>query len=408
MITNSELNTNRYDICIIGGGASGLAAGIKAKQLNKEATVLIIEKNDSLGRKIRATGNGKCNITNINAPDYQKVAKFFDSIGIITRIYDNGLVYPYSESASDVSTILSGVLVDLGVDVICNAEVTEVLKPDSQGKMFDLRFFCKGNKESRNIFRSVKAKNVIVATGGKAAPCFGSTGDGYKFARKFGHEVVKTIPILAGIECEGENLKSLAGTRTKARVSLFKYGNRIFEEDGEVQFTNYGLSGICIFNMTRFMRLDKGDTFRDFEIKIDLCPYLKLDELINDKVKAGAKAKDILVTIIKSELAAYIIKLSGVEDREASVDFEEAASLIELLHNLSFFPVNIRKWEDAQCTSGGVNLTELSNNFESKLIRGLFFAGEVIDYDGPCGGYNLTNAWSTGISGATGAVNNLI
>lgn len=409
MITNGGLKKDIFDICIIGGGASGLAAGIRAKQLSKEASILVIEKNNSLGRKIKATGNGRCNITNVNAQDYLKVMKFFDSIGIITREFENGLVYPYSESAVDVTDILTDSLYSLGAQAVCNAEVTEVTRLDIDGETFELALSIRKSQEDKKPQKKkISAKNVIVATGGKAAPIFGSTGSGYRFARKFGHDVIKTIPILAGIECKGSELKNLAGVRAKARAMLYKNGVKTFEEDGEIQFTKYGLSGICIFNMTRFMRLGKNETFTDFEISIDLSPNLRIDEFIINKVSTGIKAKNLLTSLVKPALAAYIIKTAGIDNGEKRIDTDKAEKIIELIHNLRFFPTNIRKWEDAQCTSGGVNLDELNESCESKLVSGLFFTGEVIDYDGPCGGYNLTNAWYTGISAGEGAVRNLM
>lgn len=236
---------------------------------------------------------------------------------------------------------------------------------------------------------------------------FGSTGDGYSFARGFGHNVIKTIPILAGVECLGNEFDYLKGVRTKSRLILYKNGEKIFSEDGEIQFTKYGISGICVFNMTRVMRLDKGEHFDDFEIIVDLCPGIDMLPIIEAKAAKGMNAMEILTTITKPELSKCIVEKLGIknkDDVDDVLDNKLCESLADRLHKLSFIPKNIRKWQEAQCTSGGVDMNELDDLYQSKIQKGLFFVGEVIDYDGPCGGYNLTNAFASGIYAAYGAV----
>lgn len=403
-----DLSDKIYDICIIGGGASGTAAAISAKQIKPEASVIIIEKNSFVCRKIKATGNGKCNITNINAKEYQLVSRFFDSVGIVTRTYENGLVYPYSESAADVSNMLLSNLKKHKIPILLSSTVLNIDKTidKNNNKIFEIDISEEKEDGIKNKF-TVCAKNIIIATGGKAGPKFGSTGDGYRFARAFGHRVVKTIPILAGIECRGNEFKYLQGVRVKGRINLFKNGINIFTEDGEVQFTKYGISGIVVFNMTRFMRLDEGESFNNFEISIDICNGIDILPILKAKAKMEANIEDMLTTITKPEISRFIIDKLKINNTKNLSDDKKLELISDLVHNLKFNPVNIRSWKEAQCTSGGVDLNELDENYQSKKESGVFFTGEVIDYDGPCGGYNLTNAFASGIRASKGAVKRL-
>lgn len=405
MMLDTDLSSEVYDICIVGGGASGTAAAIRAKQLRPDASIIILEKNPTLARKVRATGNGKCNITNTNARDYVTMSKFLTSIGIITRTCDDGLVYPFSESAKDVSYALYINASKYGIEIHTSSEVTDISK-DNGGKGFKLSIITKSGEECEKN-SNVNAKNLIIATGGKAAPMFGSTGDGYRFARKFGHRIIKTIPILSGVECNGTEFEYLKGVRAKGRITLYKHGEMIFREDGEIQFTKYGISGITVFNMTRMMRLNEGEGFKDFRIVIDLSPGIDMLPIIKDKASDGLNAKEILITITKSEISRYIVEKSGILDGKLSLNERDLKSIADELHNLVFTPKNIRKWSEAQCTSGGIDLTELDEFYQSKIEMGLFFTGEVVDYDGPCGGYNLTHAFVSGIRAASGAIANI-
>lgn len=276
----------------------------------------------------------------------------------------------------------------------------------NNNKIFEIDILEEKEDGIKNKF-TVCAKNIIIATGGKAGPKFGSTGDGYRFARAFGHRVVKTIPILAGIECRGNEFKYLQGVRVKGRINLFKNGINIFTEDGEVQFTKYGISGIAVFNMTRFMRLNEGESFNDFEISIDICNGIDILPILRAKTINGANEEDILATITKPEISRFIIDKLKIKNTKNLSDENNLELISDLVHNLKFNPVNIRSWKEAQCTSGGVDLNELDENYQSKKESGVFFTGEVIDYDGPCGGYNLTNAFASGIRASRGAVDRL-
>lgn len=419
----------KADVVIVGGGASGLAAAVELRMSSPELAVLVIEKKDEPGRKLRATGSGRCNITNTKAAGYDRIMEFFGRIGLATRTYENGLVYPYSESASDVVKLLVGRALSLGVDFICSEEVTEIRRlsqADAENSLFEIESVY---KDRDGVHKAVsRARFVILACGGKAGPSYGTTGDGYGIAKKLGHSIVSPVPALSGVECEEWNdyaepdAHMLAGTRTQAELTLYKKGKPLMTESGEVQFTRHGLSGICVFNLTRHMRFDKenGESLRDFCIKLNLFPDFSFGEYIED-IREGIFSclpiDKLLTTLLKEPVAAYVMELIklGFECGEIAggagesiykkpvneLSPAEIKFISELLHNLEFYPIMIRGWRDAQVTMGGVATSEIDEDTsESKIVRGLYITGELADRDFPCGGFNLSNAWITGLEAA--------
>lgn len=416
------MSIRRTDVAIIGGGASGLAAAIEIGLRRPDLKVLIIEKNSEAGRKIRATGSGRCNISNSEAPGYERIMKFFSEIGLMTRSYDNGLVYPHSESAADVSDLLIGRATSLGIDLACSEEVLSVKKiSDDESEKgcprFEIESVTKDAKGERRL--TTQASYVVLATGGKAGPSYGTTGDGYRIAKELGHSIVSPVPILTGIECEEWDESAdvdahvLAGTRTAGVVSLYKESSDdpVFSEAGEIQFTKYGLSGICVFNMTRYMRLDKaaGESLGDFKVAADLLPNAKIADYINER-KQGAfsecSIEALLQSVLKGAISQYIMGLAdasgiNVSGPVSSLTDQDVSTISALVHKLSFHPKGLRGWKDAQATSGGVAEAETdSSTSESKLQPGLYITGELLDRDFPCGGFNLSNAWLTGLAAA--------
>ncbi len=429
--------TRTADVVIVGGGASGLAAAIELGMKAPALDVLVIEKLAEPGRKIRATGSGRCNISNTGAAGFNRIMEFFREIGLVTRTYDNGLVYPYSESAADVATLLVERAASLGVRFACGEELMSVkYMPSSlvsqplpgSGNVFQLESVFKDRDGIRSVI--TQASFVIMATGGKAGPTYGTIGDGYRIARNLGHSVVTPVPALTGIECgewdedHGPCGITLGGTRSAGVVSLyrdrshaFSEGTKIFEEAGEIQFTKYGLSGICVFNMTRHMRYDRrgGESLDDFLVKADLFPDGDLAEYIRDRQNGAfseTPAGELLRTVLKEPLADYIIRTvsggavdeegRGIEDRPlSSLSDEEVRSFADHVHALTFHPSQIRGWNDAQVTMGGVSLDEINEaTSESLLVESLYITGELADRDYQCGGFNLSNAWLTGLAAA--------
>ncbi|MCF0141248.1 MAG: NAD(P)/FAD-dependent oxidoreductase, partial [Mogibacterium sp.] len=260
----------RYDAIIIGAGPSGMTAALEAKRLAPHLSVLIIEKNEEVGRKLRATGNGRCNITNVEADGYMQCLEFFRRIGLALRQYENGLAYPYSESAADVAELLADKLKDFGIELMLGASVTGVEK-NAEGFVVSGEGFV------------VSGDSLVLATGGKAGPNYGCTGDGYKFARNFGHTVVSPVPVLTSVECE-EDCSRLGGNRARGKVTLLRDGEPVFMENGEIQFTKSGLSGICVFNMSRFMKSGSRDLSM-FDIELDLYADGDIREFLRDRMK---------------------------------------------------------------------------------------------------------------------------
>ena len=431
-----EREIRRTDVAIVGGGASGLAAAIELGLKAPALDVLVIEKMPEPGRKIRAAGSGRCNISNTGAAGFSRIMEFFREIGLVTRSYDNGLVYPYSESAADVAALLAERAASLGVNFACGEELMAVkhlpaslvsdAAPGSKN-VFMLESVIKDRDGLRSI--TTHASFVILAMGGKAGPTYGTIGDGYRIARNLGHSVVTPVPALTGIECEEWDTGhepcgiTLGGTRSAGVVSLYKdpsgaFGEetKVFEEKGEIQFTKYGLSGICVFNMTRHMRYDRraGESLDRFLVKADLFPDGDIAEYIRDRQKgrfAHTPAGEILRTVLKEPLADYVIASSdngpdengrALEDRPlTSLRDEEVRAIADHVHSLEFHPAQIRGWNDAQVTMGGVSLDEINEaTSESLLVSGLYITGELADRDFQCGGYNLSNAWLTGLAAA--------
>lgn len=395
----------KANVVIVGGGASGLAAAVELGMSSPDLSVLVIEKMAEPGRKIRATGSGRCNITNTKAAGYNRIMEFFTRIGLVTRAYENGLVYPYSESAADVAELLIARAKSLGIKFCCGEEVLGIKKDSG----FEIESVYKDEKGEHKVI--TEADYVILATGGKAGPTYGTTGDGYRIAREFGHSIVTPVPVLTGVECKEweEGAVALGGTRMQGVVSLYKKATGdtpIFQEAGEVQFTKYGLSGICVFNMTRCMRLDrdKGEGLDDFVVRINLFPEGNLSDYIY-ALKNGdfseMPAGEILKTVLKESLADYVADRIDKDKPVSALDEEGIQKICKLVHSMEFHPMRLRGWKDAQATSGGVSLREIDERTsESKIVPGLYITGELADKDFQCGGFNLSNAWITGLGAA--------
>ena len=387
-----------FDICIIGAGASGMAAALEAAEANPAARILVVEKNNQPGRKIRATGNGRCNISNEKARDSRQAVQLLEKWGIAVRTLDSGLMYPYSESAGDVADLLAMEMKARGIFLWTDTVIKEISpRPETSDFLLTV--------ETAGSAKRITASKVIAAVGGKAGPHYGTTGDGYKMMRNLGHTVTAPVPVLTPVECKGDECHLIGGTRAKGKVVLKEREGEgwktAFEESGEIQFTSFGISGICVFNMTRYMRFKPGRGIDDFRIEIDLCPERDLMKYIE-----GRKARTpelnvgwLLTSVLKGKLAGYVLARIGIDAAKTIGELteRECRAICEQVHTLEFRPTGVRGWKEAQCTSGGVVLSELDEKTgESKLCPGLYITGELQDYDGPCGGYNLNHAWLTG------------
>ncbi len=375
------------EIVVIGAGAAGQVAAITAKREDPESRVIIVEKNPLPGKKLRATGNGRCNMTNTGCPDAREVLTFFETLGVMTTVDEEGRIYPYSRSAADVQKALITGMEQMSVEIMTDTGVTGISER-ADGKGYAV------STESGRRAGSLICDRVLIACGGKAGPRFGTTGDGYKWARELGHSVTRLAPCLTGVRVK-EDTSDLAGVRARGRVTLLKAGSPVFQEDGEIQFTDYGLSGICVFNMTRHMTVPEGMDLKEgmagYLVSIDFFPETDdMAAVLREREKLqGLTGPDRLVSMLKEPVRERVYKESG----------EDMVRMAELLKSMTFVPLMPMGWGHAQVTKGGVPYSEVDEStMESRYAPGVFFAGEIMDYDGPCGGFNLQHAFHTGMT----------
>lgn len=394
----------KYDIAIIGAGPSGIMAAITAARKGKR--VLLLEKNPAIGRKILATGNGRCNITNkkVTANNFHggnsefisnvldsfsniETMNFFENLGLVLKEEDRGRMFPRTNQAKSVVEILEHELKNLNVDIQTTTEIKSIDKND-----------CWIMKTADgNTFES---QRLILTTGGKAAHQFGSSGDGIFWAMKLGHKIEPIFAALVPIEVTEEWVKRIQGIKVEAKASFYADDKIVSEKAGDLIFTHYGLSGPAIMSQSREIAplLDK-----NVEVKIDFIAdksEKELDDLIRKIFENnGAKTtKSALAGLIPMNLIPVILDQSYVSDdlKCAGVSKSQRAEIVKNLKSLTFKVTKIRPLKEAQVTRGGVNVSEVNNNLESKIVPSLFFAGEMLDVDGDSGGFNLQWAWSSG------------
>lgn len=377
----------KSDVAVIGGGASGILAAIFAARAG--ANVTILEKNPRIGKKILSTGNGRCNFTNIesktenyNSPfvNYainefspDSVMKFFDEIGLLSRVELEGRVYPISGQATAVLDVLRMELSRLCVSVITDFDVEMIKKTES-----GFEIFSKGKK----FF----AKKIIMATGGKASPKSGSDGKGYEILESLGHNVTKLIPSLVQLKTE----KSVGGVRAYGKVTT----QNGISDTGEIQFNNYGISGIPVFCIAKYVK--KGES-----VYIDLLPDHNEEDVIRIlKNRPKQTMETYMIGILNKTLGQFFLKECGISPLSRMSDTlteQEILKITKKIKSWRFDVTGTMPWDNAQVTSGGIKLSEVDENtMESKLVKGLYIVGELLDIDGPCGGYNLQWAWASG------------
>ena len=395
-------------VVVAGAGASGLMAAISAaremKKAGRPVSVLVLEGSAKPGRKLLATGNGKCNLTNMNAAPAAyfgsrgagrvlqavspaRVRAFFQSLGLLTKADEMGRVYPVNEQAAAVLQCLLHACEELGVEVRCGAALTSVQK-EKQGFSLGL---STGEK--------LTAGRLILACGGKAAPNLGCGDNAPNLAKSLGHTVTQRVPALVRLLAP-EVPAALKGVRTKARVTLHLNGAAAGETEGEVIFGAGSLSGICVMQLSRAVACQKGKA----ALSLDLLPDMEEGALRGFFLRfcedhPAFPAEKLLDGVLPAKLSTEVLRRCGVKNgtcRELSRKLLGA-----LAHGCKQFELNITgtgDWADAQVTAGGVPLTELSlPQMASRCCPGLFITGELCDVDGDCGGYNLHWAWATGM-----------
>ncbi len=393
------------DVVIIGGGASGFVSAIVAKQ--NGATVSILERKDRVLKKVLTTGNGRCNYTNINTTisnyygnDVEKIEhilnsfnpeetiKFFKKLGIEPKYRENGKVYPNSDQASSIVDALRFKADNIGVEIHVNFDVTNIKKKKD--------YFLIESTEKKEI----KAKHVILATGGKSYPELGSNGSGYEIAKKLGHTVTSLKPVLVQLKTEKDVIKGLQGVKVDANVYAYHGDVLIGKESGELLFTEYGISGNSIFYISYVTAL-----YDNITMSIDFIPNYTEDELLRVLIERKQNLSHLTVEhffngFINKKLGQMIIKLSGIEKITypiKNISSKDLNKIVKLLKSYKIKVIETNGFKNAQVTAGGIKLNEINlETLESKKIPQLYFSGEVMDVFGDCGGYNLQWAWASG------------
>lgn len=430
-------------VAVIGGGAAGMMAAIEAARAG--AIVTLIEKNPQLGKKLATTGNGRCNYTNLDMSDRiggkfrgfhpefaapaldalppEAVLDWLRAIGVEPR-FRGSYVYPNSDQASAVVDALREELHRLSVKVHYNAEVKRVQRIDTDTEVSAANASMPGKAASASEIREkrdagyfliqctdavVKADRVILAAGSKAAPKTGSNGDGYFIARKLGHTIVPYVPALCGIRCAGDAFRALAGIRTEAALELVVDGHSVDREAGELQLVDYGISGIPVFQLSRYAAyaLQEG---KKAAVYINFLPGFT-DKAEDPKERAlqlfqqrqqrlvGRKMESFFTGLLHQKLGQLLLRMANVRPElpVAELSEKQLRSLASLSVRFKAECVEMNGFQQAQVVAGGVDTSEVDpRTMASRLVPGLYFAGEVLDIDGICGGYNLQWAWASG------------
>ncbi|SET08927.1 hypothetical protein SAMN05660297_01366 [Natronincola peptidivorans] len=396
-------------VLVIGGGAAGLTAAIAAGR--NGAKVTIIEKLDRVGKKILATGNGRCNFTNINMDlkffhgenvrfaqgilqsfDVEQTISFFEYLGIAHKIEEGGKVFPMSDQAASVLDVLRYEIEELDIKEQCNSEVVSIQAKD------------KGFKLILKDKQTIEGDKVILTTGGKASPQLGSDGNGYLLAKSLGHRVIETIPALVQLKLKAPFLKALKGVKFIGEAAIIGEESILRKEAGEILFTDYGISGPPILQLSR--KAAEGlKNKKKLYIQLDMFPHLQWEELLEMlQIRLGYQPQKALdfsfIGLLNKRLIPVVLKEAGIKNPQKkceTISIDEIEKIVDQLKQWRIEIVDTQSWRNAQTTAGGLDVEDIdAKTMESKLIPGLYFAGEIVDIDGDCGGFNLQWAWSSG------------
>lgn len=409
------MNNIHTNILIIGAGASGITAAISAarriNQNGKDQKVTLIEKNDKVGKKILVTGNGKCNLSNknISINSYNKSANiiepllneynsdfvriFLKKIGLLTKADSAGRIYPYTGQGSSVLDALRAELIRCKVETFKSIDIISVSKKKD-------KFIV-----TANDFNFI-ADKVIVSVGGLASPGKVFAENMYLAVKKFGHTFIEPIPALAPVKTSSGFEKSLKGIRWNAKITLLQGENELKEEFGEVQFAEYGLSGICVFQLSGLVgKLKKENKNTDLKISIDLMPEYSFAEILNILKNRVKYHKDealstLFVGILNNKLGQAVLKQCkglNLSIKLSKLTDDRLSNIVRAVKGLKFKVDGVQTFKYAQVMSGGFSLDEFNlRTMESLRIKGLYLTGEMLDVDGLCGGFNLHWAWISG------------
>ncbi|MCI8637983.1 MAG: NAD(P)/FAD-dependent oxidoreductase [Coprococcus sp.] len=408
----------RKRIIVIGGGPSGMMAAITAAK--EGAFVTIIEHNERIGKKILSTGNGRCNFTNtqqepdcyrsdntafpwkvISAYSAAQTIADFTAMGIYSK-NKNGCLYPFSEQASAVLDVLRMEIARLEIQVQTAKHVVEIQK---KGRGLLSCIIAEGKKRSH-----IEGEAVILACGSKAAEKLGSDGSGYTIAKKLGHHIVPVVPALIQLRCKEDFFKALAGVRTHGKVTIRINGKACAADTGEIQLVDYGISGIPVFQVSRFAAKAVSEK-KNVAAVLDFMPDFTREQMLSFlrlRVKEHPeKTMDVFFTgVLHKKLSGVLLKQAGIPFGKTAGNLTEQ-ELIDIVEIVKGFTVQVTQpnpFGMAQVCAGGVDTREVNpDTMESLLVKGVYFAGELLDVDGMCGGYNLQWAWSSGYLAGKGA-----
>ncbi|MDD5568914.1 MAG: NAD(P)/FAD-dependent oxidoreductase [Candidatus Pacebacteria bacterium] len=403
---------NKFDTVVVGGGAAGMMAAITAS--GNGGSVVILEKNKTLGRKLLMTGDGRCNVTHFGLTNREfaglfgkegdfllsplsrfgpaETMAFFENLGAELKTEPDGRVFPKSNKAQDILAALLKKLKQNKVFIFTEAEVKEIkIENDSIAEIV----LADGEK--------IIGKKYIISVGGKSYPITGSTGDGFVWAEKLGHTIIKPRPSLVPVQVKENWIKTLSGLSfEKVKVSLSVLGKIAKKETGDILFAHFGLTGPLILNLSK----DIGALMAQGKVKIlvDLQPDKDQEQLegyLQKSIEKNKKKeiKNILADFLPAKIAPYLIYFAGLKEKVKGFELkkEEREKLAKVIKKLEFNVVSLVGFDRAMVTAGGVALKEIdSKTMKSKKIGNLYFAGEIINLDGPCGGYNLQLCWTTG------------
>lgn len=393
-------------ISVIGGGPSGMLLSIVVKKYSPNFTVRLFERNERVGKKLLATGNGRCNYTNVslkkenfhseneNFPmkiidrfGYEDTIEFLKTLGIYPTVEKNGKVFPLSLQGSSVLDFLRFGMEKFGVEVVLEEKITYLKKNQNS-------FILKGKN-------SYTSDIVVIATGGMAMPVSGSDGIGYRLGKELGHNVVDFGPTIVQLESDFKRIKELKGVRIDSNAKLYVNDQFIDEKFGDILFTDYGLSGPAILDLSR-KSIEGLNNGKKVEIRVNLLGVTKEEiyKIISERVRnlEGIDFDKFFIGIVNKKLIKSIKDVLLLQYGHKDTIINDDNFIKNLTNLLSDFKMNISGYKgfgNAQSTTGGIDTKEVNDNLESTIVNGLYFIGEVLDVDGDCGGYNLQWAWSS-------------
>lgn len=393
-----------FDVIVAGGGASGLFFTALIAKSNPKLRIALIEKNQRIGKKLLVTGNGRCNLTNLNTTagnfhgsfsNYiktvlrlcppEKVLEIFKSMGLLVRSDEHSRVYPKSNQANSVLDVLRFNCEKENVEIILESKISDIRKKGTG-------YIVATDNES---FYSEK---VVVATGGAASPKSGGDKSGYELLRNLGHTIIKPSPALCPVNVKSEYIKSLKGIRAQGEISLICDNETIKTEEGEIQFTEGALSGICVFNLSSL--IEKG---KNHILRVKLLPELSFEEICtilynNKTIYSSLEADNLMTGFFHKRISHALLKSVGIKNAKAvsEITDKELKSIAKTINAFDFEVSGLSDFNNAQVTKGGIKGDEINpETMESKKNKGLYILGEAIDCNGDCGGFNLQFAFAT-------------